>query len=86
MGQTLCNASRKHTSSLLDCLALLALRVDMSLAAVLTTDSSFGLGMPEGLSRAWKGFGALDLSLGVPRYVPAADIVVRAIQKSVRGR
>jgi hypothetical protein len=86
MGQTLCNASRKHTSSLLDCLALLALRVDMSLAAVLTTDSSFGLGMPEGLSRAWKGFGALDLSLGVPRYVPAADIVVRAIQKLVRGR
>jgi hypothetical protein len=58
----------------------------MSLAAVLTTDSSFGLGMPEGLSRAWKGFGALDLSLGVPRYVPAADIVVRAIQKLVRGR
>jgi len=58
----------------------------MSLGALLATDSSFGLGMPEGLSRAWKGFWALVLSFGVPRYVPAADIVVRAIQKSVRGR
>ena len=86
MGPTLRNALEKHTSSLLDCLALLALRVDMSLGALLTTDSSFGLGMPEGLSRAWKGFWPLILSLGVPRYVPLADMVVRAIQKSVRGR
>lgn len=58
----------------------------MSLGALLATDSSFGLGMPEGLSRAWKGFWPLALSLGVPRYVPVADIVVRAVQKSVRGR
>ena len=40
-----------RTSSLLDCLALLALRVDMpaSLTA-LCADSSLGLGMAEGLS------------------------------------
>ena len=54
-----------RTSSLLDCFALLALRVDIpSLAAVLGVDSSFGLGIAEGLS-VWKGFGALFF--GVPR-------------------
>jgi|FreactcultuFSWF8_1027224.scaffolds.fasta_scaffold00056_100 hypothetical protein len=56
----------------------------MSLGALLTADSSLGLGMPEGLSRAWKGLWPLGLSLGVPRYVPVADIV-RAIRSGCEG-
>ena len=55
----------RRTSSLLDCFALLALRLDIpaSLAAVLGADSNLGLGMAEGLSE--KGF--WPLVLGVPR-------------------
>jgi hypothetical protein len=47
----------------------------MSLGAWLATDSSLGRGMPEGLSRAWKGLGVFGFSFGVPRFVPAVDIV-----------
>lgn len=54
----------KLTSSLLDCFALLALRLDMPASlALLWVDSNFGRGIAEGLSA--NGF--WPLFLGVPR-------------------
>ena len=61
-----------HTSSLFDCFALLALSVECPPDSLIA-DSSFGLGMLDGLSLNWL-LKLLWARLGVPLIVPVDDI------------
>jgi hypothetical protein len=59
-----------HTSSRLDCLALLALKVEL---ASLTMESSFGRGICEDDASVKALAGRL--LFGVPRWVPVVDML-----------
>lgn len=74
------------TSSLLDCFARLALRVETPASLPWTWEawvSRAGRGMPDGLSTNWARAGWLRF-LGVPRMVPVCDMVAAAAAAVLR--